>query len=288
MIVLLFANYIQLFGHYILSALIIITRNVIATLYGAAFGAEAAKMESGNIVVWLFGGISVCHILTVILLPLIIPFVNRRLRGKDWWWMIPKPFGTLPENELREVITGEDEVVPFSKKAWGFCRDKGYANRTAYLTSLAIEEMAMHILQNGFKSDDKDHILSIRLVHKDEELILRFRDDCERSDPRKQYEMLFRDGDEVSMIGLKMIMLQAKQISYTSLLNLNNLIIEIDTSGGSPSAHDEGEDDSENAERNEAAESDGVGAGRSIDDAAQIRSDEGREDELGAAESEVR
>ena len=121
-------------------------------------------MASGNIVVWMFGGISVCHILMVILLPLIIPFVNRRLRGKDWWWMIPKPFGTLPENELREVITGEDEVVPFSKKAWGFCRDKGYANRTAYLTSLAIEEMAMHILQNGFKSDDKDHILSIRLV----------------------------------------------------------------------------------------------------------------------------
>lgn len=41
-------------------------------------------------------------------------------------------------------------------------------------------------------------------MHKDEELILRFRDDCERSDPRKQYEMLFKDGDEVSMIGLKM------------------------------------------------------------------------------------
>ena len=193
-------------------------------------------MASGNIVVWMFGGISVCHILTVILLPLIIPFVNRRLRGKDWWWMIPKPFGTLPENELREVITGEDEVVPFSKKAWGFCRDKGYANRTAYLTSLAIEEMAMHILQNG----------------------------------------------------LKMIILQAKEISYTSLLNLNNLIIQVDTSGGSPSAHDEGENDSEDAEGDKAAESDGVGAGRSIDDAAQIRSDEGREDELGAAESEVR
>lgn len=47
----------------ILSALIIITSNVIATLYGAAFGAEAAKMASGNIVVWMFGGIAVCHIL---------------------------------------------------------------------------------------------------------------------------------------------------------------------------------------------------------------------------------
>ena len=193
-------------------------------------------MESGNIVVWLFGGISVCHILTVILLPLIIPFVNRRLRGKDWWWMISKPFGTLPENEQREVITGEDEVVPFSKKAWKFCIEKGYTNRTAYLTSLAIEEMAMHILQNG----------------------------------------------------LKMIILQAKEISYTSLLNLNNLIIEIATPGGSPSAHDECENDSKDTEGDKAAEGNGVGTGRSIDDAAQIRSDEGREDELGTAETEVR
>lgn len=193
-------------------------------------------MASGNIVVWMFGGISVCHILTVILLPLIIPFVNRRLRGKDWWWMIPKLFGTLPEDELREVITGEDEVVPFSKKAWKFCIEKGYTNRTAYLTSLAIEEMAMHILQNG----------------------------------------------------LKMIILQAKEISYISLLNLNNLIIEIDASDGSPSAHDEGENDSEDAEGDKAAEGNGVGAGSRIDDTAQIRTEESCEDELGAAETEVR
>ena len=129
---------------------------------------------------------------------------------------------------------------------------------------------------------------SLLYYDKDEELILRFRDDCERSDPRKQYEMLFRDGDEVSMIGLKMIILQAKEISYTSLLNLNNLIIQVDTSDGSPSAHDEGENDSEDAEGNKAAEGNGVGAGSRIDDTAQIRTEESCEDELGAAETEVR
>ena len=129
---------------------------------------------------------------------------------------------------------------------------------------------------------------SLLYYDKDEELILRFRDDCERSDPRKQYEMLFQDGDEVSMIGLKMIMLQAKEINYTSLLNLNNLIIEIDTSDGSPSAHDEGENDSEDAEGDKAAEGNGVGAGSRIDDTAQIRTEESCEDELGAAETEVR
>ena len=100
--------------------------------------------------------------------------------------------------------------------------------------------------------------------------------------------MLFQEGDEVSMIGLKMIILQAKEISHTSLLNLNNLIIEIDASGGSPSAHDECENDSKDTEGDKAAEGNGVGAGSRIDDTAQIRTEESCEDELGAAETEVR
>ena len=83
-------------------------------------------------------------------------------------------------------------------------------------------------------------------------------------------------------------LLQAKEISYTSLLNLNNLIIQVDTSDGSPSAHDEGENDSEDAEGDKAAEGNGVGAGSRIDDTAQIRTEESCEDELGAAETEVR
>ena len=60
--------------------------------------------------------------------------------------MMPAKFGTLPENELRTVITKKQEVMTFSQKAWEFCIDKGESQRIAYLTALSIEEMAMNVL----------------------------------------------------------------------------------------------------------------------------------------------
>jgi Na+-driven multidrug efflux pump/anti-sigma regulatory factor (Ser/Thr protein kinase) len=229
MVVLLLANYLQVFGHNILAILIIITSNVFVPLFGASYGAEIAKLLSTNIVVGVFGGLAALHVISALLLPLLIPVVNRRFHGRDLIWMMPENFGTLPENELRAVITKQSEVVKFSQQAWDFCIDKGEPQRIAYLTALAIEEMAMNVLEHGFDEDGRKHILSIRLVNKEDELILRFRDDTPRLDPREEYESVFNKEDESRMIGLKMIMEEAKDVRYTSMLHLNNLVIRIDT-----------------------------------------------------------
>jgi hypothetical protein len=37
--------------------------------------------------------------------------------------------------------------------------------------TLALDQMAMNVLEKGFTKDDKKHILSIRIVHKEDELI---------------------------------------------------------------------------------------------------------------------
>lgn len=41
--------------------------------------------------------------------------------------------------------------------------------------------------------------------------------------------MVFNEEDESRMIGLKMVMAEAKDVSYTSMLHLNNLVIRINT-----------------------------------------------------------
>jgi len=133
------------FFHFI----VIIIVNLFATLYGTGFGGEFAKMISGNVVIGVFGGVTVCNILVT-------------------------------------------------------------------------------IVQNGFVRDDKNHILDIRLVYKEGELILRFRDDCPNFDPQKKYETIFRNDDMSRMVGAKMIIAKAKDVSYTSMLDLNNLIIRIE------------------------------------------------------------
>lgn len=50
-----------------------------------------------------------------LLLPLFVPLVNRKLHGRDYFWMMPEKFGALPENELRTVITKKQEVMKFSQ-----------------------------------------------------------------------------------------------------------------------------------------------------------------------------
>ena len=232
MIALLFANYIQLFGHYIVSAIIIIFVNFIAPLFGAAYGGVVAKAISGDPVVGVFGGVSVCSILvTLVVIPILIPIISRGLRGKDRLWVMPAGFGVSPEDELRETIASEQAVMEFRDRVLDFCGEKGVSEKISFLAALTVEEVAMNIVQHGFMRDDKDHILEIRLVYKEGELILRFRDDCPNFDPRKQYETIFRNNDVSRMIGTRMIIAKAKDVSYTSMLDLNNLIICIEANG---------------------------------------------------------
>ena len=114
-----------------------------------------------------------------------------------------------------------------SERAWQSCTDKGEPARIAYLTSLAVEEMAKNVIEHGFSKDNKKHTLSARIVHKENELIIRIRDDCKSFDPRKKYEQIYANDDPGSNYGIRMIMAEAGEVRYTSMFNLNNLLIRI-------------------------------------------------------------
>ena len=80
--------------------------------------------------------------------------------------------------------------------------------------------MASNVIQHGFSHDDKPHHLSIRLLHKKDRWVLRFRDDCTAFDP-----VQYVPADQESAIGLRIVMGMADEVRYTSSLSLNNLII---------------------------------------------------------------
>jgi hypothetical protein len=227
MIVLVFANYIQVFGHGFIACIVFIFANVIMVLYGLGYGYVIAHELGADRVIGCFNGLLAVSILTVLALPLLVPFVNRGLSGRDYAWMMPKDFGVSPEDELRAVISNEYEVNEFSQKAWEFCESKGESKKLSYLASLAVEEMANSILQQELGIDDEQHYLSVRLVYKKNELIIRMRDNCRNFDPRAKYESIFENSDPEKMIGVKMIMSKAEDVRYTSMLDMNNLLIRI-------------------------------------------------------------
>ena len=92
--------------------------------------------------------------------------------------------------------------------------------------SLAVEEMAGNVIEHGFTKDRKHHSIDVRVLKKDDEYILRIRDDCIIFDPVKQLE-LYSDDEPAHHLGLRMIIGMAKQVRHTSVLKLNNLLVRV-------------------------------------------------------------
>ena len=119
-----------------------------------------------------------------------------------------------------------DEVAMVSCKVKEFCKAHSLDDRRAYHMALAVEEMAGNVIEHGFSKDSRKHSLDVRVIKKSDGYILRIRDDCYMFDPVKQME-LFSDKDILRHIGLRMVFGTAKDVKYTSILKLNNLLVRI-------------------------------------------------------------
>ena len=72
------------------------------------------------------------------------------------------------------------------------------------------------------------HLVQIRILAKDGELILRLRDDCRTFDPVDRYRTQLQfEPDPEKGIAVKMMMRLVREIKYTGLYGMNNLIIRI-------------------------------------------------------------
>lgn len=147
-------------------------------------------------------------------------FANKAL-------LIPEGFGVASGRELCFAADSIEDIRGVSGIAIAFAMENGADKKQANIFSLAVEELAGNIAEHGF-SDGHPHHLDIRMLKKDDQLILRFRDDCRRFDPVEKYrtELQYADDPERG-IGIRMMMKLAKEINYTGMYGMNNLIIRI-------------------------------------------------------------
>ena len=107
-----------------------------------------------------------------------------------------------------------------------FCLGKGVDRRRANLAGLAMEEMAGNVVDHGFTKDKKKHTVDVRVVHKDDQVILRIKDDCVPFDPGERQKIAESD-DITKNIGIRMIFKIAGDIQYQNILGMNVLTIRI-------------------------------------------------------------
>ena len=87
--------------------------------------------------------------------------------------------------------------------------------------------MADNIVEHGFIKDKrKRHSIDIRVVHKEDIIILRLRDDCVPFNPAVRHDM-FDPDDPAKNIGIRIVFDIAEDVQYQNLLGLNVLQIRI-------------------------------------------------------------
>ena len=147
-------------------------------------------------------------------------------RNMEELMVIPDDFG-VPESERMDLsVKNMEGVITVSEQVQRFCLSHGIDERRAYLAGLSMEEMAGNIVDHGFTKDCKPHSVDVRVVHKEDDVILRIKDDCVPFDPGER-QKLAEDGDVTKNIGIRMVFRIARDVQYQNILGLNVLTIRI-------------------------------------------------------------
>ena len=139
---------------------------------------------------------------------------------------IPDRIGVGPGERIDISVTNEKEVLDVSVKIDEFCRRLDIDSRRAFFSSLCMEEMAGNIVRHGFSLDNKKHSVDIRVVHKDDEIVLRIRDNCTAFDP-SEYHSVMKPDNEGRNLGISLVYGIAKKVEYQNLLGMNVLTIRL-------------------------------------------------------------
>ena len=132
---------------------------------------------------------------------------------------LPQTFGVPADKRLDISIHCQQDVVNTSERIIEFCHSVGVDKKRAFYAGLCLEEMASNIVQCGFVNAKKCSA-DIRVVYKDDSLVLRIKDNGKPFDPTQKMKLIQPD-DVTHNIGLRLVQALAKKTVYSSVLGLN-------------------------------------------------------------------
>ena len=147
--------------------------------------------------------------------------------GKAAWkdmnvMMLSDDFSVRPNEMVEMDIRTLEDVEKASEAVFGFCRMYAKDSRICHRLAVCVEEMGANVVQHGFTKDQKEHQLSVRLMHKNGQWTLRFRDDCTAFDP---IHYIPTSPEKAEKMGIRLVMGLADEVRYTYSMSLNNLMI---------------------------------------------------------------
>ncbi len=154
----------------------------------------------------------------------------RRFEMKGSFWekmvLLPDTFGIGPEDIIAVEASSAEEILDMSRISVAFALEHGADKKLARIYGLITEELYLFFTQHSF-SDGKPHRVGVKLIGKDNELIIRMRDDCNAFNVTEYYEMIRADQKAEDELSLSIIMKMAKEVRYTETFGANNLIVRL-------------------------------------------------------------
>lgn len=166
-------------------------------------------------------------VVTTLIIILYAVLKNHRFpRTMGELMVIPADFGVPACDRLDITVENMEEVMTISRAVQTFCREKGIDERRSVLAALALEEMAGNVAEHGFQKDRKKHTADIRVVYKNQGILLRISDDCVPFDPSERRALLDSASPEKN-VGIRMVYEMAEDVQYQNILGLNVLTIRL-------------------------------------------------------------
>ncbi len=216
-----FTVYAQSAGRHILVHVLAAVDGVISVALFTALLIRPVGMNSVYIANVLNGVVT-----TLIIFGYSVVKLKRIPRNMDDLMVIPDDFGFAEDERMDLSVRKADEVVEVSQAVQDFCRSRGIDPRRSYLAALFLEEMAGNIVDHGFTKDRKNHSVDIRVVHKDDNVIMRIKDDCVPFDPATRKGIV--DPEDITKnIGIRMIYKLEPDTEYKNILGLNVLTVRL-------------------------------------------------------------
>lgn len=152
--------------------------------------------------------------------------VRHHISFRNSLFLISEELETSGQNSMEWTITAMDDAIGISRQVETYLHSRGADKRRSYYAALGIEEMSV-IFAEKAAQDQKPHHCMIFLMYKPEEILIRFRDDCQIFNIRQQYETLRDNEDPAAHIGIRLLFRIARQLDYSSMLNLNMVVLRI-------------------------------------------------------------
>ena len=145
----------------------------------------------------------------------------------------------------RNTVQDMESAVRCSEELRTALLGRGADARTAFAAALFVEEICSNIIEHGFRrpagkrrlfSPREEYAMVFAFLHKGV-LTLRISDNCVLFDPvEKRKSLEVREESSEGGLGLRLVFAMAEEASYTSMLNMNYMLIRVPMHGnGAPS-----------------------------------------------------